>query len=32
MQDDFDSGMGMPDDELLTKGMELIDGLYRSIG
>jgi hypothetical protein len=23
---------GMPDDELLTKGMELIDGLYRSIG
>lgn len=23
---------GMPDDELLSKGMELIDGLYRSIG
>ena len=23
---------GMPDDELLGKGMELIDGLYRSIG
>jgi hypothetical protein len=23
---------GMPDDELLMKGMELIDGLYRSIG
>lgn len=23
---------GMPDDDLLSKGMELIDGLYRSIG
>jgi hypothetical protein len=23
---------GMPDDELLSKGTELIDGLYRSIG